>query len=226
MRYWHFVAVSAVLSAAFLPLSLSAKDINRNDWHAANPVTKRAIPIKVVTQGLHRVRAENKMLPREKVKYLTVHHTDIPLREEPFATRMKQHQSSMQGGYSFTVGKVETKVTAGDVPYHFVISEAGEIAVGREAEYAAYSNTNYLTPIANHLTIALAGDFNKVAPPEGQVASLVRLLAELAKEHGIAVDNISYHAAVVKEGDSDCPGTNLIKRFDAIKSAVGKKLGQ
>jgi hypothetical protein len=195
--------------------------LSREDWHAQAPKEKRVPQIKSVTAKPNLVNAENELLPREKALYLTVHHTTIPLSGKPFAERMKQHQTTM---FDYTInaddGSWTKHVYFLDVPYHYVISEKGEIAEGRQLKYTAQSNTNYLTPIANHVTVALAGNFNKTTPPDLQEKALVHLLAEVAKDHGILLKNISYHANVVKKGDTDCPGSKLIEMFPALLDKI------
>ena len=49
------------------------------------------------------------------------------------------------------------KVAWADVPYHFVINAAGQIAQGRDINFAGDTNTNYNPK--NHIQIVLQGNF-------------------------------------------------------------------
>jgi hypothetical protein len=214
--------IAGVAAVIFGGLSNAGKEImSRGDWHAQKPIEKRKPPIGNVTTKPNLVNAENELAPRKKALYLTVHHTAIPLAGKAFAERMKQHQKTM---HDYTIDAEDRswrkRVFFLDVPYHYVISEKGEIAEGRELKYTAQSNTTYLTPIANHVTVALAGNFNETTPPRDQQKALVQLLVDLARQHNVPLKNISYHANVVKKGDTDCPGSLLIKIFPELLKEI------
>src|SRR5262245_51300676 len=107
--------------------------LSRRNWHAQEPIVKRDPPIETVTTKPSLVNAENELVPREKARYLTVHHTIIPRHGKPFAERMRQHQRTMHDYSIVAEDRSWTKrVLFLDVPYHYVISENGEIAEGRQ----------------------------------------------------------------------------------------------
>jgi hypothetical protein len=216
-----FIAAGAA-GVLFGSISNAEQNImSRGDWHAQKPIENRKPPIENVTTKPNLVNAENELAPRKKALYLTVHHTTIPLFGKPFAERMKQHQKTM---HDYTIDAEDRswrkRVFFLDVPYHYVISEKGEVSEGRQLKYTAQSNTTYLTPIANHVTVALAGNFNETTPPRDQQKALVQLLADLARKHSIPLNNISYHANVAKKGDTDCPGSLLIKIFPELLKEI------
>ena len=130
-------------------------------------------------------------------------------------------------------GRATTKhIFLRDSPYHFFIDAAGHVAEGRALRFAAYSNTTYLTPIEQHITVAVEGDLNKAQPTDAQMGSLVELLALLAKRHAVKLANIGYHQNVVAQRSradgsvqygTDCPGKYLIARFVALRSELQRK---
>jgi len=180
-------------------------------------------------------RVEKELIKRGPAVYLTVHHSETPQRTIPFAERLRKHQELM---WHYTIDserngkKITTHVILRDTPYHFIIDSTGEVAEGRELRFAAYSNTEYLTPIDQHITIVLEGDFDKTQPTDAQITSLIGLLADLATAYNIKLENIDYHQRVVKkqmEKDgrvsygTSCPGKNLINRFEEIKAELSKR---
>ena len=58
----------------------------------------------------------------------------------------------------------------------------------------------------NSLGICLAGDFSQEMPTEPQIASAVRLLADIRKRWKIPVTRIEPHRW---DDETECPGTNL-----------------
>jgi hypothetical protein len=134
----------------------------------------------------------------------------------------------VQGGYLIEksvknkeVARKETwKIFLGDIPYHFYISAQGEVAEGRKLTYAAYSNTVYKTPIENHITVVLEGNFEQETPTEAQLIALTDLLFTLAEKHKIPLANIGYHKMVAKTA---CPGKNLIALWPKVIETLEKK---
>jgi hypothetical protein len=211
-----------LMIVALLPTTGNALEIvGRDAWGAAPAVKQRepALPEGLVRGVLY--VPENTMPPSDPPIYLTVHHSAFPARKLPFITDVKRFQALMQGGYDIQMGRrdIEKKhVTLGDIPYHYFIGANGDVAAAREEKYAPFSNTRYNTPIAQHRTVVLEGDFTKTVPSDEQMKSLVDLLAFLATKYKIPLERISYHQAVAN--GTACPGVNLISRWGVVQSAL------
>jgi hypothetical protein len=207
---------------ALLPTTVNALEIvGRDAWGAAPAISHREPALREGVAGRVRYVPENKMPPSEPPVYLTVHHSASPARKLPFITDVKRFQALMQGGYDIQVGRrdIEKKhVTLGDIPYHYFIGADGDVAAAREEKYAPFSNTEYKTPIAQHRTVVLEGDFTKTVPSDEQMRSLVDVLALLATKYKIPLERISYHQAVAN--GTACPGVNLINRWGSVQSAL------
>ena len=135
------------------------KIISRTEWKAKPAIAKRSPPIQTGMIDGVTVVSENAMPPREAAFYLTFHHDVVPAKpNKPTVEKMRTFQRNMQDGYWIGTTK---HIYLGDTPYHFYVSSTGDIAEGRELKYAAYSNTVYKTPIEQHITIVLEGNFTK-----------------------------------------------------------------
>jgi hypothetical protein len=211
------VAVSLLLSTSCNAIA-QQEIISRQQWRAHAAIAKRQPPIRTGRIGNTVTVSENELIPRQKAEYLTVHHTAVPA--EPgveTAAKLRAFQQQMQNGYWIATPSFRKHVFLGDVPYHYYISVQGDVAEGRELKFAAYSNTQYRTPIVNHITVTLEGDFQTEKPSTEQISSLIELLTTLAKEHSVPLNHISYHAAVAQ---TDCPGRNLIQKWPDIVEAL------
>ena len=224
-QHWLRIVLSLAL---LLPLHASGEELkilSRKEWKARPAKQTEIIE----------ARIEEALVPRGPSRYLTVHHTGVPARRAALPENMRKHQALM---FQYSIsgeghGGATTKhIFLRDSPYHFFIDAAGHVAEGRALRFAAYSNTTYLTPIEQHITVAVEGDLNQVQPTDAQMRSLVELLALLAKRHSIKLANIGYHQNVVAqrvradgsvEYGTDCPGKNLIARFVALRSELQRK---
>jgi hypothetical protein len=218
--------LNARLAVTFLLIGVSATSgspcgaqadpqiIPRTEWHAHAAIAERIPAIKTGKIDGVTVISENTMPLRESAVYLTVHHDVVPARPgTPTVEKMRTFQRNMQNGYWIGTTK---HVYLGDTPYHFYVSSTGDIAQGRELKYAAYSNTVYRTPIEQHITVVLEGDFqNKDKPIDKQLAALEELLYWLAKKNNIKLENISYHQKVATT-HTDCPGKAMIEQMDPL----------
>jgi N-acetyl-anhydromuramyl-L-alanine amidase AmpD len=188
--------------------------ISRQQWRAHAAIAKRQPPIQTGRIDNTITVSENELIPRQKAEYLTVHHTAVPANPAvETAAKLRAFQQQMQNGYWID----RKHMFLGDIPYHYYISVQGDVAEGRELEFAAYSNTQYRTPIVNHITVTLEGNFQTQKPSAEQISSLIELLTTLAKEHSVPLNHISYHAAVAQ---TDCPGRNLIQKWPDIVEAL------
>jgi hypothetical protein len=172
---WSLVA-SVALGTPALSSADPVQIISRNAWDAKPAITERTPPIKLVSTGKKLVAAENVMPLRGEAKYLTIHHTGrMPSRKE-LKQNLQEFQKQMFH-YVIEYGQGKSKhIYLGDIPYHYFIDWTGAIGEGRELTYAAYSNTKYSTPIENHVTVVLDGNFEKDVPTNAQIASLINLL--------------------------------------------------
>jgi|APLak6261667961_1056064.scaffolds.fasta_scaffold03624_2 hypothetical protein len=194
--------------------------VSRASWGAQRAIEHRQPLIKEVNQGHHLVAAENFLTERKQAIYLTVHHTARKASEDTLANNLKDFQKQMFG-YTINYGHGRSKhVYLGDIPYHYFIDRNGEIGEGRELKFAAYSNTLYKTPIENHITVVLDGNFDSSQPTENQIASLTNLLEYLSNRHNIKLENIKVHSDVAQ---TNCPGHNLRSSMAGIYQELASR---
>lgn len=130
----------------------------------------------------------------------------------------------MQKGYDIKKNKFVQHVKWGDIPYHFFVNKNGAVAEGRELRFAAGSNTIYKTPIENHITVVLDGNFEASEPTPSQLRALTNLLERLAKQYNIRLGNISSHKSVaVEDTPTICPGEKLLTQIPEIKRELIKR---
>ncbi|MGZ5030110.1 MAG: peptidoglycan recognition protein family protein [Methylobacter sp.] len=194
--------------------------VSRASWGAQPAIEHRHPLIKEVNQGHHLVAAENSLTERKQAIYLTVHHTARKASKDTLATNLKDFQKQMFG-YTINYGNGRSKrIYLGDIPYHYFIDRNGEIGEGRELKFAAYSNTLYKTPIENHITVVLDGNFESSRPTKNQIASLTNLLEYLSNRHNIKLENIKVHIDVAP---TNCPGNNLRSRMADIYQELANR---
>jgi hypothetical protein len=224
---YRCLIAAAFLAVLALPAYAQADIIPRSKWGAEKPKTPLSEKSDHIVKYLKQSRArpsdkvciETTMDLRREAKYLTVHHTAERSKNGPFLSEMKKHQTNMFAYHQ--AGPPQKFIFWGDTPYHFRIDNSGLVAEGRELKFSAKSNTIYKTPIEDHITVVLEGNFDVETPDRRQIAALVELLARLAKEHNIPLQRITYHAEVA---NTPCPGKAVIDEFPAIIQAV-RKLG-
>jgi hypothetical protein len=142
----------------------------------------------------------------QTVTLLTVHHQGEywpPDRDVPAYLRRLQRWSRETKGWV-------------DVPYHFIIAPDGKIYAGRPVAIAGDTNTEY-DPLG-HLQVMLLGNFEEQIPTSRQFYSAVRLIAHLAKVHGLPPSSIGAHLHRSKQ--TVCPGANLMSRFEELRAAA------
>jgi N-acetylmuramoyl-L-alanine amidase-like protein len=211
------LAISLLLATSCIAFA-QQEIISRQQWRAHAAIAKRQPPIRTGRIDNTITVSENELIPRQRAEYLTVHHTAVPAKPGvETAVKLRAFQQQMQNGYWIDTPSLREHVFLGDIPYHYYISVQGDVAEGRELDFAAYSNTQYRTPIANHITVTLEGNFQTQKPSAEQISSLIERLTALAKEHSVPLNHISYHAAVAQ---TDCPGRNLIQMWPDIVEAL------
>ncbi len=116
----------------------------------------------------------------------------------------------------------------GDLAYHILINNGSNNTTAGQIEYSNlwlkrkhhYSTKNtYLNYFG--IAIVLVGDFEKHEVPQVQKDTLIKLLANLAREYGIPSSRIIGHREV---GNTKCPGfyINMVE----IRYLVSKALGE
>jgi hypothetical protein len=197
--------------------------LGRDSWGAQPARVDRVPPIENVTSGKRRVSAENQMPAIGKVRYLTVHHTARSPSTRDLADNLRRFQKQMFS-YDIDYGNgTRKKVMLGDLPYHFFIDGAGRIGEGRETRFAPYSNTQYATPIQQHVTVVLDGNFERTPPSTAQIDALVAVLTHLARVYDVPVENIQGHKHVAQ---TLCPGKHLDALLPEVRARVRSGLSR
>ncbi|HZH94776.1 MAG TPA: peptidoglycan recognition family protein [Flavisolibacter sp.] len=109
-----------------------------------------------------------------------------------------------------------------DIPYHFLIAPGGEIYEGRNPFTAGETATEY--DPTGHLLITCLGNLEVQEVRPEQLASLVKLIAQVSKKYNIPYQTISTHRD--NSTQTTCPGKNLYHYFQSgyIKEEVKKLL--
>ncbi len=152
-----------------------------------------------------------------KPAFITIHHSAVRQRKGDLARKMRNLQRFSQRRERLASGKM--KVAWADIPYHFVINAAGQIAEGRDIHFSGDTNTDY-NPV-NHIQIVLEGNFMKEQPTGAQLESLDQLLVMLARRWHIPASRIDGHKHYAS---TLCPGTNLFNKIPAIRQKVAAQL--
>ncbi|MFA6039707.1 MAG: N-acetylmuramoyl-L-alanine amidase [Candidatus Peribacteraceae bacterium] len=115
----------------------------------------------------------------------------------------------------------------GDIGYHYVIDEAGQIYQGRAGGEAVIGGHAYCNNI-NTVSIALMGNFDVEQPRQAQVQSLQWLADSLARQYDIDLNrNVMFHGKTLPgiTGHRDllatsCPGYYLNGTMDQVRLHV------
>ena len=164
--------------------------ISRSEWGAKRPVLKGT---------------------KHKIRFITIHHTaTLQKPNVSIETKMRNLQAFSQRDDRLDTGKF--KPAWFDIPYHYYIAADGQIAEGREIEYAGDTNTEY--DPTGHALIVVEGSFNREVPTAAQIASLKQIVAWLARKYKVPPASIKGHGDYAKTG---CPGENLIKLLPELR---------
>ncbi len=142
---------------------------------------------------------------------ITIHHTAVALdqnREAP--GRIRGHQRFHQ----------ETKGWP-DLAYHFMIDRDGNVYEGRPVDVRGDTATEY--DPTGHLLPCLEGDYDSQQPTDGQLESLVRLMAWMVSSFGVPVETIGGHR---DHASTTCPGEAVYPLLDDLKARVVDRLAE
>jgi len=153
-----------------------------------------------------------------KVKVLTVHHTALKVRGDsrPAAERMRalyQYHAQNRGW--------------GDIGYHYVVDEKGQIYEGRSGGKYVVGGHAYCSNIGT-VGIALMGSFDEERPTQKQMQALQWLLDDLANQYDIDLaqkvrfrgeylDPIVGHRNLVS---TTCPGYYVWETLNQVRRNV------
>ncbi len=104
-----------------------------------------------------------------------------------------------------------------DIPYHLYVDVHGEVAEGREVNYAGDSNTAY--DPAGHLLVVVEGNFEEEEITPKQMKTLELLVPALAKQYRIPADSIATHKDFAQTA---CPGKKLYEQIPHLQQLVRK----
>jgi hypothetical protein len=129
-------------------------------------------------------------------KYITIHHAGVDWTAK---TAPEQFVRNMQGW-----GQREKNWP--DLPYHFLIAPDGRIFEGRPLKYEPESNTKYL--LQGNIGVEMMGNFETQRPTQAQLQSCVDLVAWLAQDLRIEMENVRGHKDAAPQQTS-CPGRDF-----------------
>lgn len=116
----------------------------------------------------------------------------------------------------------------GDVGYHYLIDEDGQVYEGKSGGKYVVGGHAYCHNV-NTLGIALLGNFEDEKPTQDQMKALQWLLADLAEEYDVNLDeNATYHgqtysSPIVGHGDvlgTSCPGYYIRQTLSQVRAHV------
>ena len=166
------------------------KMLLRTEWGAQAPV----LPMKAHTPNR-----------------ITVHHTATL---QKFDQSVKEKILALQK-FSQNPGKLgngKAKPAWADVPYHYYIDCKGEIAEGRDVNFAGDTNTEY--DPTEHALVVLEGNFEEEQPTDAQMVSLKAMVAWLRTRFDVPPERIKTHKDYAKTA---CPGKNLYERMMEVR---------
>jgi hypothetical protein len=96
-----------------------------------------------------------------------------------------------------------------DIPYHFLIAPGGEVYEGRNPFTVGETATDY--DPTGHLLITCLGNLEVQEVRPEQLASLVKLIAQVSKKYNIPYQTISTHRD--NSTQTTCPGEKPVSLF-------------
>lgn len=214
-RYWPMTGQTLVIMALWLfgticpsygtPLeapdgSRRSEDtqpaiLSRQDWQAKPPLPG--------------------MKPQQVIGVI-LHHTGVAKnRSISLQAKMRNLQAFSQRPGLVSPG--HSKPSWPDVPYHFDVDAIGQIAEGRDVNFAGDTNTGYDT--SGYIQIAIEGDFEKEKPDLAQLNAVRRLLVWILISRSLPSGSITVHK---DHAPTDCPGRNFLIMLPKLLSEVSE----
>ncbi|MCE9592100.1 MAG: peptidoglycan recognition protein family protein [Planctomycetes bacterium] len=165
------------------PVAGSIQAIPRSRWAAAGPIMSKMIPM----NGINRI---------------TVHHEGwTPVYFTDAATTASRLERVRQGHLS--------RLSAGDIGYHFVIDRAGRVWQGRDLRYqGAHVKANN----EHNIGVMCLGNFDQQSPSDPQLVALRDTVSKLMRQYhvssnrNIKMSRVQTHQEI---NPTRCPGLAL-----------------
>jgi hypothetical protein len=183
------------------------------------PLINRHLPTGIVYLSRAEWGAKPPVLPMRshQLTRLTIHHTGTPQQPgRSLVEKMKALQKFSQEDSPLADGS--RKQAWADVPYHLYIDINGEIAEGRDINYAGDTNTAY--DPAGHLLVVVEGNFEKEAITAAQLKTLEMLVPALANHYTIQAENLAGHKDFAQ---TSCPGNALYMHIASLQKLMKRK---
>lgn len=194
----------------------SVREQECTDAHRNHPSEfKASVPVTANANG-EKLRWPQEYSPQ--VRLLVVHHTAIPVTgdERPGIERMRalyQYHAENRGW--------------GDVGYHYLIDDAGQIYEGRSGGDSVVGGHVYCNNVGT-IGVALMGNFDKEQPTQAQAKSLQWLLGLLAEKYNVPIDrDVVFHGKTLPSivghrqlVSTDCPGLAMWSALDQVRLHV------
>jgi hypothetical protein len=162
------------------PLSLNVGAISRSRWAKADPIPARMNALGSITR-------------------ITVHHEGSSVVTFDSVAQTARRLESIRKGHL-------SRMTAGDIGYHFVIDRAGRVWEGRSL---AYQGAHVKNHNRHNLGIMVLGNFERQAPTEAQLQTLARVVRTARSRFDVPLGAVYTHREL---GPTACPGASL-QRF-------------
>ncbi|MBC5994478.1 peptidoglycan recognition protein family protein [Pontibacter cellulosilyticus] len=151
------------------------------------------------------------------LRRLTIHHTGTPqVPGRTLEDKMRALQKFSQEESPLADGRM--KKPWADIPYHLYVDVKGDVAEGRDLNYAGDSNTNY--DPAGHLLVVVEGNFEKEQITPDQMKTLEILVPALAKRYNISADSLGGHKDFAQ---TSCPGNALYLQLGRFQKLMQGK---
>lgn len=151
---------------------------------------------------------EGQYVPHE-LRFITLHHEGVIFND--YGAKAVEYLRSVQRWGTKNNGWE-------DIPYHFILDLDGNIYEGRPLWAEGDTGTSY--NLTGHALISVLGHYDHQTPSQAQLDSIVALMAWLAHDYQIPLENIKGHKDYIPVNSQGlhidvgnikitCPGDNL-----------------